>query len=51
MHFRLPEPSSSLHWRFECRQTNVAAAQQALYHPARCNQAARVEYSQEMETK
>jgi fructose-bisphosphate aldolase class I len=34
------------------RQTNVAAAQQALYHRARCNQAARRgEYSQEMETK
>jgi fructose-bisphosphate aldolase class I len=34
------------------RQANVAAAQQALYHRARCNQAARRgEYSQEMETK
>jgi fructose-bisphosphate aldolase class I len=33
-------------------QANVAAAQQALYHRARCNQAARRgEYSQEMETK
>jgi fructose-bisphosphate aldolase class I len=34
------------------RQANVAAAQQALYHRSRCNQAARRgEYSQEMETK
>jgi fructose-bisphosphate aldolase class I len=34
------------------RQVNVAAAQQALYHRARCNRAARRgEYSQEMETK
>jgi fructose-bisphosphate aldolase class I len=34
------------------RQANVAAAQQALYHRAHCNQAARRgEYSQEMETK
>jgi fructose-bisphosphate aldolase class I len=34
------------------RQANVAAAQQALYHRARCNRAARRgEYSQEMETK
>jgi fructose-bisphosphate aldolase class I len=33
-------------------QDNVAAAQQALYHRARCNQAARRgEYSREMETK
>jgi len=33
-------------------QANVAAAQRALYHRARCNQAARRgEYSQEMETK
>ena len=33
-------------------QANVAAAQKALYHRARCNQAARRgEYSQEMETK
>jgi fructose-bisphosphate aldolase class I len=33
-------------------QANVAAAQKALYHRARCNQAARSgEYSQEMETK
>ena len=33
-------------------QANVAAAQQALYHRARCNQAARRgEYSREMETK
>jgi fructose-bisphosphate aldolase class I len=34
------------------RQANVAAAQQALYHRALCNKAARRgEYSQEMETK
>jgi fructose-bisphosphate aldolase class I len=34
------------------RQANVAAAQKALYHRARCNQSARRgEYSQEMETK
>jgi fructose-bisphosphate aldolase class I len=34
------------------RETNVLAAQKALYHRARCNQAARRgEYSQEMETK
>jgi fructose-bisphosphate aldolase class I len=34
------------------RQVNVAAAQQALYHRARCNRTARRgEYSQEMETK
>jgi fructose-bisphosphate aldolase class I len=34
------------------RQANVAAAQQALFHRAHCNQAARRgEYSQEMETK
>ena len=34
------------------RQANVAAAQKALYHRARCNQAARSgEYSDEMETK
>jgi fructose-bisphosphate aldolase class I len=33
-------------------QPNVAAAQKALFHRARCNQAARRgEYSQEMETK
>ncbi len=33
-------------------QANVAAAQRALYHRARCNQAARSgQYSQEMETK
>jgi fructose-bisphosphate aldolase class I len=34
------------------QETNVKAAQKALYHRARCNQAARRgEYSQEMETK
>jgi fructose-bisphosphate aldolase class I len=33
-------------------EANVVPAQQALYHRARCNQAARRgEYSQEMETK
>jgi fructose-bisphosphate aldolase class I len=34
------------------RETNVASAQQALYHRARCNQAARRgEYSATMEAK
>jgi fructose-bisphosphate aldolase class I len=34
------------------QETNVPVAQEALYHRARCNQAARRgEYSQEMETK
>ena len=34
------------------RKTNVVAAQQSLYHRARCNRSARCgEYSQEMETK
>ena len=50
-HFRLPAPSSNRLWRFgRVEEANVLAAQQALYHRARCNRAARRgEYNAAME--